>query len=299
MRVNSERQGLVYGVVAYTFWAVFPLYFLLVAAASSIEIIWHRIAWSLVFSLVGVLLVRQWRQLLATAKNWRYSGRLAIAGVLVATNWFLYVYSVQNGMLVDASMGYFVNPLVTALLAIIFLGERPRALQLTALAFGSSAVVVISIWYGQIPWMSLSLAFSFGFYGLIKKQVSQEVPPLIGLTLETAPITPIAVGFIIFLQVTGTGTLTSVSPLHTVALCCAGIVTAGPLLLYAASAKRIPLTTLGLLQYICPIGQFLLAITVFGEAMPPARWIGFVLVWIALIILTADLLVHHSESPKS
>ncbi|MDR1236826.1 MAG: EamA family transporter RarD, partial [Propionibacteriaceae bacterium] len=259
------------------------------------EIIAHRIVWTLLFALGCALLSGQGRRLVAVFREVRISARLGVAGVLVTANWSIYVWSVVNGHVVDASLGYFVNPLVTVLLAIFFLGEKLRRLQLVALIVGSSAVVVISVWYGQIPWIALVLAVTFAVYALIKKQVSTEVTPLIGLTLETLWIAPPAAVFIIFLQTTGEGTLTTAGTVHTVALLMAGVVTAIPLLFFASATRRVSLTTVALLQYICPVLQFIFGITVFNEDMPAVRWVGFALIWIALIILTADML-HNART---
>jgi chloramphenicol-sensitive protein RarD len=277
------------GAGAYLFWGVFPLYFLLIAAASPMEVIAYRISCSLVFSLAAAAITGQLGALRALLHERRTFWVLAGAGVLVASNWTIYVWAVLAGHVVDAALGYFVNPLLTALLAVVFLKEKLRPLQIAALSLGALAVLVISVGYGQIPWVALLLALTFGFYGLIKKQVSASVSPLVGLTVETLPITPLALGYIFYLQSTGAGTLLH-SPVHTAALLSAGIVTAVPLLLYATAAGRIPLSTLGLLQYICPVGQFLLGVLVFAEQMPPARWAGFALIWVALCVLTWDLL---------
>ncbi|MDR1431389.1 MAG: EamA family transporter RarD [Propionibacteriaceae bacterium] len=292
----SARSGIWFGIGAYGFWGMFPLYFLLLAKATPQEIIAHRIVWTLLFALGCALLTGQRKRLVAVFRETKVSARLAAAGVLVAANWSIYVWAITNGHLLDAALGYFVNPLVTVLLAIAFLRERLRRLQLAALLVGSSAVVVISVWYGQIPWISLLLAVTFGFYGLLKKQVSTQVTPLVGLTLETLWVAPLAAAFIVFLQSSGEGTLTSVSPTHTIALLMAGVVTATPLLFFASATRRVSLTTIALLQYICPLMQFIFGITVFNEDMPAVRWVGFALIWAALTILTIDMLRNsHAE----
>jgi chloramphenicol-sensitive protein RarD len=279
---------------SYLLWGFFPLYFLAVAAASAQEVVAHRIVWTFALAAAGVFLTGRRGRLVAVLRQRRLVGKLWLAGALVTANWSIYVWAVLNDRLIDASLGYFVNPLVTVALAMAFLGERPRRLQLAALAVASSAVVVIAVWYGQVPWVALLLALTFGAYGLIKKQV--DLDPLVGLAVETSPLAPFAAAFIVFLQATGAGTLTSAGPVHTVALLLAGVVTAAPLLLFAAAANRIPLSTLGLLQYACPVLQFLLGVTVFAEPMPTARWFGFGLVWLALAILTVDLLRPRAQT---
>jgi chloramphenicol-sensitive protein RarD len=285
---TENSKGVWLGVTAYGLWGVFPLFFLLLAAAGAPEVIAHRILWTFVLVTALLPIVGQWHRLRLTLADRRLVLTLAAGGVLVATNWSIYVWAVMNDYVLDASLGYFVNPLVTVGLAVVVLHERLRPGQVAALAVGTSAVVVISVGYGQVPWISLLLALSFGGYSLIKKRVGPEVAPLVGLSLETAPLAPFALGFMLWLQWTGAATLTTNGPTHLVALLSTGIVTATPLVIFAAAAQRVPLATLGLLQYICPIMQFTLGVLVFGEQMPPARWIGFALIWVALIVLTAD-----------
>jgi chloramphenicol-sensitive protein RarD len=267
---------------------LYPFYYLLIIAAPADEVIAHRIFWTVVVSFAAILVAKQWKEFKAAIANRQLFCKLAGAGVLVATNWSVYVWAVLNGRVLDTSLGYFVNPLVTVLLAVFVLHERLRRRQLAALGIASCAVIVITVGYGEIPWVSLILALSFGVYSLIKNKVGADVTPLVGLTLETIPIAPFALAFIIWLQATGAGTLANVSPVHTVALLMAGAVTAIPLALFASAARRIPLSTLGLLQYICPLSQFLIGVLVFHELMPTARWIGFCLVWVALVVLTYD-----------
>jgi chloramphenicol-sensitive protein RarD len=283
--LTSHRKGLLCGLSAYLLWGVFPLYFLLVAAAPALEVIAHRVLWTLVLCLIGVTALRRWGEFRAVIHDRATLLRLVVAGVLVLSNWSIYVFAVLAGHVVDASLGYFINPLVTVMLAVVVLREKPRPLQLAALAIGGTAVLVVVIWYGQVPWVALLLALTFAVYGLIKKQV--DVSPMVGLGVETTLLAPIGAGYIIFLSVTGASTLW-LNPVHTAALFSAGVVTAAPLLLFAAAARRIPLTTVGLLQYACPVMQFTLGVTVFGEEMPLARWVGFALIWVALIVLTVD-----------
>lgn len=283
-----DSRGLVLAVSAYLLWGGFPLYFQLLAAAQPIEIIGHRIVWSFLFCVIGVLLWREWAHLRDVWANRRLFWTLAGAGALVSINWLIYVWGVLNNHIVDAALGYFINPLVTVGLAVLVLGESLRTVQKLAVAIGLAAVVVITIGYGQIPWVALSLAVSFGLYGLVKKQVGPRVSPLAGLTVETALLTPVALVYLGWLQFSGQSAYLAHGPGLTTALTLSGAITAIPLLLFAAAASRIPLTMIGLIQYLTPVIQFGLGVWLNHEVMPPARWVGFSLVWVALIMLTVD-----------
>ncbi len=284
----GESRGYILAVCAYAIWGNFPLYFKLLSAAGPLEIIGHRILWSFVFCLVGVLVFGQWRQLRAVFRNRRLYLGLAAGGVLVSINWLVYVWAVLNDHIVDAALGYFVNPLVTVTLAVVVLRERLRTGQKIAVAIGLAAVVVIAVGYGQVPWVALALALSFGTYGLVKNRVGGTVGPLVGLTAETSLLAPIALVFLVWLQVTGNSSLFGHGTVHTVALIGAGAVTAIPLLLFAGAAARIPLSMLGLIQYMTPVLQFAIGVWINHESMPLPRWIGFGLVWVALVVLTVD-----------
>jgi chloramphenicol-sensitive protein RarD len=283
-----DRKGLVLAFAAYLVWGAFPFYFKLLAAAGPWEIIGHRVLWTFVFCLLAVVLWRQFgnlREVLADRKLfWGLTG----AGALVTINWSIYVWGVLNDHIVDAALGYFINPLVTVSLAVLVLKETLRRAQWIAVGVGALAVVVITIGYGQVPWVALSLAVTFAFYGLVKKQVGGRVSPLVGLTVETALLTPFALGFLVWLQATGTSHLISEGPGLTVGLIAAGVVTAVPLVLFAAAASRIPLSMIGLIQYMTPTIQFAFGVWINHEVMPLPRWIGFGLVWVALVVLTVD-----------
>lgn len=291
-RVSSHpplpSRGVLLAVSAYGLWGLFPLYFKLLQAAGPVEIIGHRIVWSFVFCLAGVVLFRQWGQLVEVLRNPRLYLRLAVGGVLVSVNWLVYVWAVVNDHIVDAALGYFVNPLVTVSLAVIVLRERLRTGQKVAVGVGLAAVIVIAVGYGQVPWVSLVLAFSFGTYGLVKNRVGGKVTPLVGLTAETSVLTPLAGGYLMWLQATGHSSLLGHGTVHTVALLAAGAVTAIPLLLFAGAAARIPLSMLGLIQYLTPVLQFSIGVWINHESMPLARWVGFGLVWVALVVLAID-----------
>ncbi|MEP7763552.1 EamA family transporter RarD [Sanguibacter sp. 25GB23B1] len=293
----SHRAGLALGIATYGMWGVLPLYFPLLEPASALEIIAHRIVWSLVFCALLLSATRQLGAYTQILRSRRLVGTLAVAAVLVAVNWIIYVYGVTTGQVVDAALGYFINPLVTVLLAVVVLKERLRPTQWVALSFGAVAVVVITAGLGRVPWISLGLAASFGIYGLIKNRVGREVAALPGLAVETTVLFLPALAYIVWLTVQGTSSFGAEGGGHALLLVSSGIVTALPLLSFGAAARVLPLRVIGMLQYIAPLMQFLIGVLVFREAMPTVRWVGFSLVWLALAILTVDALrsVHASR----
>ncbi len=286
--MSDERRGLLLGVLAFGLWGMFPLYWPLLEPTSAAEILAHRVLWSLLFMVVLLVALRRGPALRALWTVPRVRFAMLGAGVVIGFNWFTYIWGVNNGHVVETSLGYYINPLVTVLLAVAVLGERLRRWQWVALAIAALAVVVLSLELGRPPWISLVLAFSFGTYGLLKKQAAAG--PVEGLTYEALVLVPFAVGYLCWLSYVGQASGWSHGVDHVALLATTGIVTALPLLAFAGAANRIPLATLGLLQYIAPTVQFLLGVFVFGEPMTPARWIGFVLVWLALVILTIDSL---------
>jgi chloramphenicol-sensitive protein RarD len=289
-RSPLDQKGLLFAFLAYLLWGAFPLYFEALAPASAFEIIGHRVLWTFVFCIVGVLVWREWGHLREIVANRKLFWGLTGAGVLVTANWSIYVWGVLNDHIVDAALGYFINPLVTVTLAVLVLHERLRTAQKVAVGVGTFAVVVIALGYGQVPWVALSLAITFALYGLVKKQVGGLVSPLVGLTIETALLTPVALVFLVWLQASGSGHYVSQGPGLTLGLTLAGVVTAIPLLLFAAASSRIPLSMMGLIQYLTPVIQFSIGVWVNHEVMPAPRWIGFGLVWVALVVLTIDSL---------
>jgi len=289
---TSTRAGFAAGIAAYSLWGVFPLYFPLLEPAGAVEIIAHRVVWSLVVCLVALLATRSWGAFVATLRDRRAFGLLTLAAALLAVNWLVYVVAVLSDRVVDASLGYFINPLVTVALAVALLGERLRPVQWVALGFGAAAVVVITVGYGRLPWIALTLALSFGLYGLLKNRVGRSVEALPGLATETLALAPLSLGYLLVLQWQGTGSFTTHGAWHAAALASAGLVTAVPLLLFGSAARRLPLSVVGMLQYLTPVLQFLIGVLVFHEVMPPARWWGFALVWVALVLLSADALRH-------
>ncbi|MGY1718001.1 EamA family transporter RarD [Blastococcus sp. SYSU DS0552] len=288
--MDERRLGVVSGLGAYALWGIFPLYFPLLEPASGLEIVAHRVLWSLLF--VGLLLcvVRRWGHVRAAVSSPRTLLILAGAAVLIAVNWLIYVYGVNSGQVVEASLGYFINPLVSVLLGVVVFSERLRPLQWVAVGTAAVAVAVLTIDYGRPPWIALGLALSFGLYGLMKKLVSIEAAP--GLFLETALVAVPAGVVLAVLHSDGTGTFANAGTGHALLLASAGVATAVPLLLFAAAARRIPLSTVGLLQYLTPLMQLAIGVFVYDEPMPPARLAGFVIVWVALAVFTADTWRH-------
>ncbi|MCL1907558.1 MAG: EamA family transporter RarD [Propionibacteriaceae bacterium] len=286
---HNDTRGLVAAVSAYALWGGFPLYFFLLARSGPVEVVGHRIVWSLVFCVVGISLLGGWHKVRATFRDRQLVGILLAAGVLVSLNWLIYIYAVQSDHVVDGALGYFINPLVTVGLAVLFLHERVRPAQMVALAIGVVAVVVLVIGVGRVPWIGLGLAFSFGFYSLVKSKVGHRVTPFVGLGVETLALAPLSLGFLVFLEASGRGSFTTISLPYSLLLIGTGVVTAVPLLLFAVGASRLPLVSLAFIQYLAPVGQFLVGVLFFREAMPLERWIGFALIWVALVVLSWDL----------
>ncbi|MFF5917927.1 EamA family transporter RarD [Streptomyces flavochromogenes] len=285
---NEERAGLLYGIGAYGMWGLVPLFWPLLKPAGSVEILAHRMVWSLVFVGVALLAVRRWGWIRELVRSPRKLGLITVAAAVITVNWGLYIWSVNTGHVVEASLGYFINPLVTIALGVLVLQERLRPAQWAAVAIGFTAVLVLAIGYGRPPWISLTLAFSFAVYGLVKKKVN--IGGLESLAAETAIQFLPALGYLVWLGTQGTLAFGSHGAGHTALLAATGIVTAVPLVCFGAAAIRVPLSTLGLLQYLAPTFQFLLGVLYFHEEMPPERWAGFSLVWLALTILTWDAL---------
>ena len=295
MSVVLDRRGVWFGAAAYLIWGLFPLYFMLLARSGAFEIVAYRIVYSLIFCLLAIALTTQWRSLARVFRDHRAVLVLMLAGFLVSANWVLYVWAVNNGYALDASLGYFMNPLINAAFGVLLLGERMRRLQWVAFGIGTLAVLVLSIGYGQVPWVALGLGFSFGLYGFTKKKVGLAAPPLPGLAIETMGVTVFAVAYLGWLAAKGLNTVDPISG-YGALVALAGPVTAIPLLLFAAAAARIPLSTMGILQYIAPIGQFLIGWLVIGEQMPAVRWVGFVIIWVAVVIFVTDAIRHGRAS---
>lgn len=280
---ERERRGVLYGLAAYGLWGVVPLFWPLVQRAGALELLAHRVVWSLVISVVLalVLLPRDW---LRRYTNRRTLLMLGLAAAVVSVNWGVYIWAVNHGHVVETSLGYYINPIFSILVGVVLLRERMAVLQWVSVGIAAVAVVVLTIDYGRLPWISLVLAASFATYGVMKKQVNGGAVET--LTIESAFLTPVALGYLVYLQLVGGLTFGHLGVTHSLLLAATGAVTAGPLLLFAAAATRLPLTTMGLLQYLAPTIQFLLGIGYFHEQMSTGRWVGFGLVWLALMIMT-------------
>jgi chloramphenicol-sensitive protein RarD len=294
--MDERRLGVLSGLGAYALWGLFPLYFPLLEPASGLEIVAHRVLWSLVF--IGVLLtvVRRWSLVRAAVAHRRTVLVLAGAAVLIATNWLIFVYGVNSGHVVETSLGYFINPLVSVVLGVVGFSERLRPLQWTAVGIAAVAVAVLTVDYGRPPWIALSLALTFGLYGLMKKLVKVESAP--GLFVETALVALPAAVAVGILHGNGSGTFVQAGAAHALLLVSSGAATAIPLLLFAAAARRIPLSTVGLLQYLTPLMQLAIGVFVYDEPMPPARLAGFAIVWLALGVFTVDMLRHARANSR-
>ncbi|WAP52477.1 EamA family transporter RarD [Arthrobacter sp. ATA002] len=287
---GENKQGLLFGVGAYVLWGLLPLYFMVLVPAGAVEIVASRIVFSLVFCAALLTFMRSWKTLAAAARNLRLVGTLGGAAALIAVNWLTYAWAVLNEHAVEAALGYFINPLVSVLLGVLVFREKLRPLQWVAMGVGFVAVLVLALAYGAVPWIALILAFSFGSYGLVKKGVGGKVDAISSLTIETAVLTPVAAAVLVWMSVNGTATILSNGSAHFWLLAASGVLTAVPLIFFGAAARRLPLSTVGMLQYLAPTLQFIIALAVFKEVMPPERWAGFGLVWLALVILTVDMM---------
>ena len=289
---REERLGAIYAFGAYFLWGFMPLYFLLLAPIGPWEIVVWRILFSLVFCAILLTVTRTWPKLIAILRDRRLVFWTIVAGLLIYVNWQVFLLGILTGHVIEGSLGYFINPIVTVLLGVLVLGEKLRTAQWVAIAFAALAVVVIIVAYGSFPWIALTLAASFGAYGLVKKQIGPSVDAISGLTLESLWLTPIAIVQLVVVASTTGLVFGTQGAGHTTLVTLAGVVTAVPLLLFAAGARRAPLVVIGLLQFVAPIMQFLTGWWILGEPMPLERWIGFALVWVALVLLSVDSLRH-------
>ncbi len=288
MAADENRKGLICSVSAYLLWGFFPLYWPLLRPASALEILAHRMLWSVVF--VGLLLTvtRGWPEVCRVAADRRKLMQLAAAAVLVSANWGIYIWGVNNHHVVETSLGYFINPLLTILLGVLVLKERLRRAQWLAVGIATVAIVVLTVDYGRLPWIALTLACSFAGYGFLKKQVS--VGAMQSLAIETAVLSVPALITLLVLAGQSELTFGRHGPVNAVLLAGTGLVTAIPLLLFGAGARRLPLSTIGLLQYLTPVLQFAVGVGIRHESLPFATLAGFALVWVALVILSVDAL---------
>lgn len=291
------RKGILAAVAAYSLWGLFPIYWKWLEEVPALEILSHRITWSLIL-LVAVMVIKQdnsWLKALSqNPKTMLLSG---IAGVLLATNWLTYIWAVNSGYIVESSLGYFINPLVNVLLGVIVFRENLRTWQKVSVGLASIGVIYLTIQYGSLPWIALTLAFSFGMYGVLKK--ISGLNQIRGLAVETAFLFLPATAYLVFLQIKGSGAFMNISPMVTGLLILSGAVTVIPLLLFATAVRSIPLSTVGLLQYLAPTGQFLIGVLVYNEAFTQARMVGYSLIWSALVIFTIDAYLASRKSVHS
>ena len=285
---RDARRGTLYGAGAYVIWGVFPLYFDLLAPAGAWEILAHRILWTLLFCGAVLIVRRDYGWCRSVFGNPAMLGAVTLAGVLLAVNWSIYVWAVMAHHVTEAALGYFLNPIVTVAIGVLVLREKLRRLQWLAVAIGLAAGAYLTIDFGRPPWIALGLAFSFAFYGLMKKRLGASLSAFQSLTSETAVLVPVAIAVLVWGGLRGETTFTVDSPSHPLLLASAGLVTAAPLLLFGAAARRVPLVTIGLLQFVTPVLQLLCGVLLLGESMSASRWIGFGIVWVALLVLAFD-----------
>ncbi len=285
------NKGVLYGIGAYVLWGFFPIYWKVLHEVSALQVIGHRIGWSFIILTIYILATRQWQEFRSVAFNGKTIGIYAVAGVLLSINWLIYVWGVNAGFIVETSLGYFINPLLSVLLGVLFLRERLRPAQWIPVILAAIGVIYLTVVYGRLPWIALSLAFSFGFYGLVKKLA--PLGSLYGLTLETAIVFPIALIYLVFVGVNGTGAFLHYGVRIDLFLAGAGIVTTIPLLMFASAAKQIPLTMVGILQYIAPTLQFLIGVFIYKEPFDQSHLIGFGIVWVALIVFWVENFIAH------
>jgi chloramphenicol-sensitive protein RarD len=288
------NKGILAGVGAYILWGLFPIYWRLLESVPAIEILVHRMVWSMLFVAAILTIQKDWDWLKGAVHNRRMMLTYTLAAILLSINWFTYIWAVNAGFVVEASLGYFINPLVNFLLGVIFLGEKLRSGQVAAVILAVLGVVYLTVSYGSLPWISLVLAFTFGMYGLIKKTAPLE--SMHGFSLETLVLFLPALGYLIFREASGIGAFVHQGAAVTLLLILAGPVTSIPLLLFGYSARRIPLSMLGFIQYITPTIQFMLGVFIFTEPFPPTRLVGFSIIWLALLIYSLESVSYNRKS---
>lgn len=291
------NKGILYGIGAYVLWGFFPIYWKFLHPVPALQVIGHRIGWSFIMLAVYVLITKQWQDFRSVAFKAKTIGMYSIAAVLLSINWLIYVWGVNAGFIVETSLGYFINPLLSVLLGVIFLRERLRPMQWIPVGLAAVGVMYLTFVYGRLPWIALSLAFSFGFYGFVKKL--SPLGSLYGLTLETGIVFPVALIYLVVVGVNGTGAFFHAGTLIDLFLIGAGIVTTIPLLMFASAAKQIPLTLVGLLQYIAPTLQFLIGVFVYKESFDFSHFIGFAIVWVALIFFAVESYIANRTPIQS
>ncbi len=292
-----DRKGILYAIGAYVFWGLFPIYWKQLESIAALQLIGHRIAWSFILLILVMAVTRQWKTFRAAAFDPKILRIYLAAAILISLNWFTYVWGVNNGFVVETSLGYYINPLFSVLLGVVIFRERLRPVQWIPILLAAAGVIYLTFTYGSLPWIALTLAFTFGLYGLVKK--AAPLGSLYGLTLETGLLFIPALIYLIFCEFTGQGAFLHSGPLKDWMMVGAGLVTTIPLLLFASAAPRIPLTTIGILQYINPTMQFLLGVFVYQEPFPHDRLIGFGIVWAGLILFWLEgLYSRRNLSPE-
>ncbi len=284
------KRGIILAILAYGLWGLLPAYWKLLQAVPALEILGHRMVWSLLFGLAVLVVRNRWQWLGRTLRSPRTMGAFIAAATLLSLNWYIYIWAVNSGNILDASLGYFINPLFTVALGVVFLAERPRPWQWGSIAIALTGVLFLTVQYGAFPWVSITLALTFGLYGLIKKTTT--LSSIEGVSLESALMFLPALGYLGYLAGTGQGAFGSAGAGTTMLLAATGAITAIPLILFAGAARRIPLTSLGLLHYIAPTLQFLMGTFIYGELVSPSRLTGFIFVWVALAVFTTDSLLN-------
>ena len=280
------RRGLLYILASQLMWGVSPAFWRGVAAIPAVDVLAHRAFWTFVVVSVVHLARRSWQQVREAARSLRILGLEALAGVLIGSNWLVWVWAVHNERVLEGSLGYFITPLVSIVLGVVVVGERLRRGQWAAVSFGVASVVWLTVDMGRLPWVSLFLAATFGSYGLIKKMV--DMPPLDMLAIELSVMLPVTLGFLAFRTAGGHEALVSATPVEAMVLVASGAFTAIPLLFFAGGVRRVPLAVIGVLQYLSPSINFLLGVLAFGEAFGASRLVGFVLAWTGLVVFTMD-----------
>ena len=282
----GKNKGILYAIGAYLMWGLFPIYWKQLESIDALQLIGHRIGWSFILLILFVLVTRQWKNFRSVAFNKKTIRIYLIAAVLISVNWFTYVWAVNHNFVVETSLGYYINPLFSVLLGVIFFRERLRFVQWIPIALAAIGVIYLTVTYGSLPWIALTLAFSFGLYGMVKK--TAPLNSLYGLTLETGLLFVPALAYLIFCETTGQGAFLHSGELKDWMMVGAGLVTIIPLLLFSAAVPRVPLTTIGILQYINPTMQFLLGVLVYKEPFTHNSLIGFGIVWAGLILFWAE-----------
>ena len=293
----DRRVGLFLGFATFGMWGLLPLYWHLLNTTSAVEVLAHRMVWSLPTALLVLLLMRRWSWLPPLLRSPRRLGLVVLAAATISFNWWLFIWAVGADRVVEVSLGYFVNPLVSITFGVLLLRERLRPAQWTAVGVGAAAVAVLALAYGRVPWLSLGLALSFAVYGLLKKQVGLDGPA--GFGIESMVQFLPALAFLLWLGSRGESAFTTQGVDYALLLACSGPATAIPLITFGAATVRLPLSTIGLMQYLGPAFMFVLGLTVFHEPMPPERWAGFLLVWAALAVLSWDALRHARRRSRT